>query len=286
MTLFLAITILLAGTGFGQSALSAASPEVSALQKAPEDGDSQAEFALGQAYDFGKGIAQNDTAAYTWYHKAAEQGYAPAQNALGLMYREGRGVEQSNETAVEWYHKAARQLNAKAMFNLGTAYYNGDGVAIDDIAAYAWFLLAQGYGSEPATEAVSRTAATLQPWQVAAAFDRLGDMHQQEKDLPRDDQAALDWYVRAARLGEPESNVKLARFLMVIGGDKNYQQALRSCEAAAKKLYSQGALCVGYIYQHGLGTPQDLSEAAKWFRQSQGNAQAMLALGEMYWAWV
>ena len=77
MTLFLAITILLAGTGFGQSALSAASPEVSALQKAAEDGDSQAEFALGQAYDFGKGIAQNDTAAYTWYHKAAEQDTHP-----------------------------------------------------------------------------------------------------------------------------------------------------------------------------------------------------------------
>lgn len=62
---FLAIAILLADAAFGQSAVptSASSPEISALQKSAEAGEVQAEYALGQAYDYGKGVAQNDAAA-------------------------------------------------------------------------------------------------------------------------------------------------------------------------------------------------------------------------------
>jgi hypothetical protein len=57
---FLAIAILLAGAASGQSAVptSASSPDISALQKSAEAGDAQAEFALAQASDFGKGLAQ------------------------------------------------------------------------------------------------------------------------------------------------------------------------------------------------------------------------------------
>jgi uncharacterized protein len=287
MIFLLAIAILLAGTGFGQSAApaSTSSPELSVLQKAAESGDSQAEFALGQAYDYGKGIVQNEDAAFTWYRKAAEQGYAPAQNALGLMYREGRGVEQSRDKAVEWYRKAARQNNPKAMFNLGTAYYNGDGVAIDDVAAYAWFLLAQQYGSEPAKDAVTRIASTLKHWQISSSFDTIGDMYEKGKDLPVDHLIAIEWYRRAVPSGEPAANVKLANFLVIQGGNSNCQEALHSCIAAAKKQYAPGALCAGLLYQKGLGAAQNLTEAAKWFDQAAqlGDANAMLQLAEMYW---
>lgn len=285
MTLFLAIAILLAGRGFGQSAAPASSPEISVLQKSAAAGDSQAEFALGQAYDFGKGIAQNDTAAYTWYSKSAEQGYAPAQNALGLMYREGRGVEQSKEKAVEWYRKAAKQQNAKAMFNLGTAYYNGDGVAINDIPSYAWFLLAQQYGSEPARDAVARMSASLQPWQISSAFEGIGDMYEQGTELPQDHLAALDWYRKAAQSGDPPVRVKLAHFLLIRGGESNNWEALRLCTEAANQMYSPGALCAGLLYEKGIGTSQNVTEAVKWFDKSAqlGNAQAMLIMGERYW---
>jgi TPR repeat protein len=283
----LAVAILLAGAGYAQSAVptNASSHEISVLQKSADAGDAQAEFALGQAYDFGKGIAQNDPAAYAWYRKAAEQGFAPAQNALGLMYREGRGVEQSKEKAVEWYRKAAQQKFAKAMFNLGTAYYNGDGVAINDIAAYAWFLLAQQYGSEPAKDAVNRTASTLNAWQISSSFDTIGDMYEEGKDLPLDHLAAIEWYRKAAQSGEPAANVKLANFLVIQGGDSNHQEALHSCIAAAKKQYAPGALCAGLLYQKGLGAAQNLSEAAKWFDQAAqlGDAKAMFHLAEMYW---
>ncbi|MGC2196093.1 MAG: SEL1-like repeat protein [Terriglobales bacterium] len=285
----LAAAILLLGSWLGQAAgpkpADLSATEISALQKAAEAGDPQAEFGLAQACDYGNGIAQNDQAAFSWYRKSAEQGYAPAQNAVGLMYRAGRGVESSKEQAVEWYRKAAKQKNAKAMFNLGTAYYNGDGVAINDISAFAWFVLAEHYGSEPAHDAVTRTAGSLQRWQASSAYELVGDMYEQGTDLPLDHRAAIDWYRQAAQLGEPSARVKLANFLVIQGGDQNYQEALRSCLEAAKQMYSPAALCAGLLYQKGLGTGQNLSEAAKWFGKSaqMGNAKAMLYLGEMYW---
>jgi uncharacterized protein len=225
------------------------------------------------------------TQALTWYRTAAEQGFPPAQNALGLMYREGRGVEQNKEKAVEWYRKAAKQKFAKAMFNLGTAYYNGDGVAINGIAAYAWFLLAQQYGSEPARDAVARTNASLQPWQIASAFEGIGDMYEQGTDLPQDHLAAINWYRKAAQSGGPTVRVKLAHFLLIRGGESNNQEALQSCTEAGKQMYSPGALCAGLLYEKGIGTIQNLPEAVKWFDKAAqlGNAQAMLIMGEKYW---
>jgi TPR repeat protein len=285
----LAVAFLFIGSWSGQAAgarpADLSSTEISALRQKAEAGDASAEFALGQAYDDGNGTAQNDSAACSWYRKAAEQDYAPAENALGLMYRAGRGVEQSKQEAVQWYRKAAKQKNAKAMFNLGTAYYNGDGVAINDITAYAWFLVARESGSEPARDAVNRMNNSLLQWQLSSAFEAIGDLYEQGKDLPQDHQGAIDWYRKAAQLGEAPVRVKLAKFLIDQGGAQNYAEALHSCEDAAKQMYSPGALCAGVLYEKGIGTPQDLPEAAKWFNKSaqMGNAQAMLFLGEMYW---
>ena len=137
MASLLTLAILLFGSWQEQAAgarpLPLSSGEISALRTKAEAGDPSAQFALGQAYDYGDGVEQSDKTACSWYRRAADQGFAPAQNSLGVMYRSGRGVEQSKEQAVLWYRNAAKQKNAKAMFNLGTAYYNGDGAAIIEI---------------------------------------------------------------------------------------------------------------------------------------------------------
>lgn len=259
--------------------------EISAVRSKAELGDPAAQFALGQAYDFGTGIAQNDNQACNWYRKAAEQAYAPAQNSLGVMYRTGRGVEQSKEQAVEWYRKAARQNYGKAMFNLGTAYFNGDGVAINDVSAYAWFLAAGDHGSDPAREAIERAASSLSRWQISDAYGQLAELYEKGTELQQDLPAAGKWYRKAAELGEPAARVKFAQFLVNQGGDQNYREALGFCEEAAKQSYPPASMCVGVLHEKGLGTSPDLSEAAKWYTKSAqlGNALAMQRLSKMYW---
>ena len=51
--------------------------------------------------------------------KAADQGDADAQFFLGVAYQDGEGVEQSDKEAVRWYRQAADQGKADAHFCLG-----------------------------------------------------------------------------------------------------------------------------------------------------------------------
>src|SRR5438093_3695876 len=56
--------------------------------------DPNAQFLLGMLYDAGKGVAQDQTAAASWYRKAAGQGHTLAQLYLGMLLYSGQGVKQ------------------------------------------------------------------------------------------------------------------------------------------------------------------------------------------------
>ena len=72
-----------------------------------EKGDKIAQFSLGNMYDFGEGVPEDDKEAVKWYRKAAEQGDADAQNNLGVMHYFGEGVPQDKVTTYAWYNIAA-----------------------------------------------------------------------------------------------------------------------------------------------------------------------------------
>ena len=74
-----------------------------------------AQYGLGVYYD---GIGDDKTAV-EWFTKSAEQGYASAQFALGLAYYYGKGVDPDPEQATFWLKKAAEQDHADAKEMLG-----------------------------------------------------------------------------------------------------------------------------------------------------------------------
>jgi len=51
-----------------------------------EQGDPKAQFDLGSAYFYGKGVPQDYVEALRWYKKAAGQEEPRAEDALGYMY--------------------------------------------------------------------------------------------------------------------------------------------------------------------------------------------------------
>ena len=112
------------------------------LRKAAEQGKATAQFALGNAYRSGEGVAEDSVEAVKWYRKAAEQGDARAQFNLGVDYRKGEGVAKDLVEAVKWYRKAAEQGHAAAQCSLGVASYKGEGVARNPVEGYAWINLA------------------------------------------------------------------------------------------------------------------------------------------------
>ena len=108
------------------------------FRMAAEQGDAKAQFNLGNIYDTGEGVPENDTEAVRWYRMAAEQGYAKAQVNLGLMHFNGSGVPQDVVEAARLFRLAAEQGNALAQLTLGLMYTLGKGVPKDDVQAYAW----------------------------------------------------------------------------------------------------------------------------------------------------
>lgn len=80
----------------------------------------------------------------------AEQGNAQAQNALGALFYNGKGVVQNFQEAVKWYRSAATQGYASAQLNLGAMYYEGKGVPENFIRAYMWLSIAAAKGDADA----------------------------------------------------------------------------------------------------------------------------------------
>jgi hypothetical protein len=71
--------------------------------------------------------------------KLAEQGNAEAQEALGRAYAHGYDIAEDKSKAAYWYRMAAMQGNSDAQGALGVAYANGQGVPLDYATAYMWY---------------------------------------------------------------------------------------------------------------------------------------------------
>ncbi len=126
-------------------------------RKAAEQGYAPAQNNLGVAYDNGEGIAQDQHEAVRWFRKAAEQGYARAQINFGFAYEHGKGVSQDQREAVRWYRKAAEQGNVDSQVRLGALYFLGKGVIIDEREAYIWLSIAKANGNETAANLFKET---------------------------------------------------------------------------------------------------------------------------------
>ena len=81
-----------------------------------EPRDAEAQYQLG----IDAGFKKDDKQAVEWWRKAADQGHAAAQYKLGVAYYFGRGVEKDDKQAVEWFRKAADQGHAEAQYKLRT----------------------------------------------------------------------------------------------------------------------------------------------------------------------
>ena len=146
------------------------SPEEIAAWRAEADkGEVWAQYNLGNMYDMGYGVPEDDATAVKWYTKAAEQGLADAQNSLGFAYANGLGVPKDDATAVKWYTKAAEQGLADAQKSLGLNYAMGIGVPKDNVMAYMWLILAAAQGDETAKKGKGIVRESITPAQTAEA---------------------------------------------------------------------------------------------------------------------
>jgi TPR repeat protein len=99
------------------------------FRKAAERGLPQSELNVGVLAL--SGVGGGDADAIRWLRKAAKHQYPMAWFALGYAYEQGRGVSPNFSEAAKYYAKAGDEKVAAANTNLGLLYESGQGVARD-----------------------------------------------------------------------------------------------------------------------------------------------------------
>ncbi|RYY42523.1 MAG: sel1 repeat family protein, partial [Sphingomonadales bacterium] len=134
-------------------------------------GDADAQFNMGQAYKFGRGVPADLAQAEEWYRKAALQGHPQAEENYGLaLFENGKRLQ-----AIEWLEKAAGRGAPRAQYVLGTMLFNGDAVTKDWVRAYALIVraAAQGLPQASASQAQMDGYISLQDRQKALELARV-----------------------------------------------------------------------------------------------------------------
>lgn len=267
--------------------------------------DARVQFALGELYFKGNGVAKNEETAIRWYRKAAEQGNRYAQRAIERINME-RELEAEAErkaqeearrkaeiaerlkTEAERKTKATQQFldlcrerkcddaakliklidcdNAEVQVNLGIMYANGNGVAKDDGEAVKWY----------------RKAAEQRN---ANAQHNLAMCYHSGNGITRSDKKAAEWLHKAAEQGHADAQCTLGRlYAFGVGVDYDADEAVRWFRKAAKQGNARAQNSLGACYDSGMGVVKDGTEALKWYRRAaeQGYADAQCNIGECY----
>ncbi|MCH8040748.1 MAG: sel1 repeat family protein [Nitrospinae bacterium] len=123
-------------------------------------------------YHNGQGVPKDYQEAAKWFRLAAEQGDTEAQFNLGEMYHRGQGVPADDGEAIRWYLLAADQgslFSKYAQYALGEMYSRVKGVKEDLIQAHMWFTLAAANSHSDATEARDKLIPRMTSTQLAEA---------------------------------------------------------------------------------------------------------------------
>jgi TPR repeat protein len=110
--------------------------------RSAEQGQVVAEYNVGVMYLGDESIHTNVVKAAYWLGKAADQGFAPAQYKLGVMHEDGDTGKPNLDQAAQLYLKAAEQGHYGAQFRLGLMCAQGKGVVRDNVEAFKWLSIA------------------------------------------------------------------------------------------------------------------------------------------------
>ena len=139
-----------------QSGLDAAEADIIRIREPLEDaaaaGSAEAQNALGLILRFGH---DEPRAAADWFARAGDQDHPEALRSLGNLFESGHGVPQNDELAVEFYRKAANLGDPFAQYNLAILIDRGRGAERDPAAVRHWLKLAADQGMKEAQDALA-----------------------------------------------------------------------------------------------------------------------------------
>jgi TPR repeat protein len=109
--------------------------------KTAENDNKFALYKLGELYQLGKGVSQNERRAFEFYKKSAEKGFIDAYYKLGHIYNHGYEIDIDKEKAFDSFKVAAEGGNIDAQLAIASLYARGEGTEKDMERAIYWYKL-------------------------------------------------------------------------------------------------------------------------------------------------
>lgn len=153
-----------------------------------------------------------------------------------------------------------------------------------------WMISGRTSPPEPQAETKAELTASETVEETAAFEETVMDAenlgHEMEGEETRQDSGtALEWYQKAAELGDAEAMFRIGEaFYYGNGVEQNYNTAMEWFLKAAENGYSGAIVWVGYLYAQGRGVEQDYQTALEWYLKASeaGSASAMYYIGNLY----
>ena len=111
--------------------------------KAADAGVADAQYALAQLYEYGKGVEVDDVQARHWLKAASINGLAIAQIEYGIWLINGKGGPAKPQDGFHFLKFAAERGNPIAINRLAHLFKDGIGTTPDRLEAAKWVLLAK-----------------------------------------------------------------------------------------------------------------------------------------------
>ncbi|MFT4178561.1 MAG: hypothetical protein QM612_03745 [Thermomonas sp.] len=228
---------------------------INLLQTAADQGDADAQNALGVRYAYGIGLAQNYQQAIHWYIKAAKQGDPRAQTNLGILAEDGLGMPKDHAAAARWYEMAVARNHAPAKWRLADLLRNGWGTATD----YA--------------RAMKLYREEAETGETTNGDFGMGYMYSNGLGVQKDLKLALQHYQRAAEAGSTASMYNASLLLDESDPQTAFKWKLKAAELGDASAQNN----TGVAYFEGKGVERNTASALYWYAKSaqQGNELAM-----------
>lgn len=247
-------------------------------RKAADDGDTQAQIALGDFYANGRGVQLDFGTAIKWYQSALKAGDSSALSRIAYLTTQGWGVVKNVEKGVELMRSAASKGDPFARGKLGLMYMQGS------LESKLWICgpVAQACVSESALSMFQAGLADNDP--ESAYF--LGEFHRIGRGVSLNDQEAFRLLRKSADHGHPRAMHALGT--LFLQGSSTVPQDVGKgvawLKTAANQNLADAQNALGVLYADGSVVPSNTKEAVIWYQRAaeQGHAIAQANLAHMY----
>lgn len=277
-------------------------PSLAGMHSQAQQGNLDAQYALGMKYLRGEDVAVDLAAALKWLRKSVDGGHLRAEYQLGLLYRDGIGVPKDTALALRWLQVAAGSGLAEAQ----TAYnelsraqqmreFEVLRASAKDGDAAAQYELGKRYFTGKAPLAINLEQAML--WFTRAAEQQHADaqyntgiFYKDGVGVPRDSSRAKHWLTKAAAQGHVKAKVALQDIIRdesgaAAGMEKTYKfsESLPVYRSAVNgDVDAQFEL--GMLFIRGDAVRKDFTRGVEWLQRAaeQDHIGAQLQLADMY----